>query len=171
MVAGNDRTLQGAPQLAQLGLERAAVDELEQLEPLVSGNRQHRSERALNPGGGQQRRAAGAAGRLAEDPRERVAEPAVGLEPRVHAGVDRRRAAVERLHRRPEAAGALVGLEGHPEAALERPPDLDGIEPRRRRSWSFSFRSGCALISSSSGASQFGAAVPADIGSHSWQGR
>ena len=54
MIAGDDRAPSDAPKLAQLGLERAAVDELEQLEAAIAGDREHRTERRLDPRGGEE---------------------------------------------------------------------------------------------------------------------
>ena len=78
--------------------------------------------------GGQQHRLARASWRVAEDPRERGAEAAVGIEAGVQARVERRRAVVQRLHCGAEPACALVGLECHPELAFERAAHLHRIE-------------------------------------------
>src|SRR5262249_20678354 len=75
-----------------------------------------------------ERAIAGPAGSVAERPREGRAETAVGIEAGLEPGVERRSAAVERAHRRPEPLGALIGLERHPEPALEGPSDLHRIE-------------------------------------------
>ena len=61
--------------------------------------------------------------------REGVAEAAVGLEYGVHAGIDCRRALVQRLHSRPGATRPLVSLKRHAEAALEGASHLHRIEP------------------------------------------
>src|SRR5215471_9974356 len=89
MVARHDAALPFAGELAQLGFERAAIDELQQLESLVAGDREHRPERRLDPRGNEERRRMPrAAGCVAEYAGERFAEAAVGVEPGVEPGVE-----------------------------------------------------------------------------------
>ena len=122
---------EGAAQLAQLRLERAAIDEFEQLEaasPAIA---------SIGPSGVSIQLAVSSA----------VSRASPGVSPKTRANASRKPLSdsnpasrpassvgdslVQRAHRGAEAARALIGLERHAEAALERAAHLHRVEPAR----------------------------------------
>ena len=113
--ARGDTGLVPVPQPLDLALESAPVDEFEQVERALVGDRGHRSQRRIDPSGEQRARRA-VRGRRAHDPRKCVAKAAWAIEACVELGVDDSLAGADRLECGAEPSGARVLDEGHPEA-------------------------------------------------------
>ena len=126
MLARQHARVQALLQHRQCALEPAPVDEIEQMQAAVVGEREHRAERRLEPLGVQHARRPRPRRRGADEAREGFAKSAAGFEALVQLRVEHGLSLSDVEEREAHAPRAVIGLEGHAAIALE-------LAPRGRR--------------------------------------